>query len=390
MKKANARTPGLKTLRHRLSAGDPTDKKHHLISGDLRQRIQAGEFVDVIPGQRVLADRYGVNFLTIRKAVATLVKEGLLVRQPGRGTFITRLKRERTRTFAAVLGGLSYGLGGQYAALIHGLQEETARHHHDLLLRPHDVNPEAEERVIAELLRSEKVDGVVLWPSQSAGRSAAIRLLRAANMPFVVVMRIDAEHRDQVSYVIDDDYRGGYAATKHLLDLGHRQIGYVARSPEGSGELFEEERWRGFRQAHADAGLAPGPRLQADWLAGAAANAETVPLKFIEALHRLTGVFCMNDRLALALLNLQKALRFQVPGELSVVGYDDMEAADLLGLTTMHYPMREIGAEAVRVLIGEVETARREPQAKILEAHLVVRATSAPPARRQAAAGLPP
>jgi len=384
MANAKVRSKRAKVIRNRLSAGQPTDKKHHLISDDLRRRIAAGELVDLIPGQRLLAGHYGVNFLTIRKAVSTLVKEGLLVRQPGRGTFITRLKRERTHTFAAVLGGLPYGLSGNHTALIQGLQEEAERHHHDLLLRPHNVGAEAEERVITDILQREKVDGVLLWPARNPGPSAALRLLRRAKLPFVVMMRIDAEFRGQVSYVIDDDFRGGYLATKHLLDLGHRQIGYLARSGEGCGELFEEERWRGFRQAHADAGLPPGRRMQADWLAGGAAT-DTVPLRFLEALRGLTALFCMNDRLAFAVLNLQKALRFQVPADLSVVGYDDMEAAEMFGLTTMHQPMREIGAEAVRLLLAEAENTHPEPQARILEPRLVVRSTTAAPVRRELA-----
>jgi len=369
------------SLRQQLSSGLPTDKKHHLISADLRRRIEVGEYADMIPGQRVLAEHYGVNFLTVRKAVATLVKGGLLVLQPGRGTFVTRLKRQRTHTFSAIFGGLSYGLGGQHAALIQGLQAEASRHHYDLLLRSHDGQPQVEEQLIADILKREKVDGVLLWPARSCGQSAAIRLLRQANVPFVVMMRVDAEFRDQVSYVIDDDFRGGYAATKHLLDLGHRRVGYLARTEEGGGELFEEERWRGFQQAHTDAGIAPGPRLKADWLATSPAAAGTLPLRFLEELRGLTALFCMNDRLALAVLNLQKALRIHVPADISLVGYDDMEAADLLGLTTMHQPIQEIGAEAVRQLIAEVETGRSDLSARTLEPRLIVRTTSGPPPR---------
>lgn len=345
-----------------------TDKKHPLISDDLRSRIRAGEFAGLIPGQRALADHYQVNFLTVRKAVATLVKEGLLDRQPGRGTFVTHRKRERTRTFAAVLGGLSFGLGGQHAALIQGIEREASRHRHDVLLRPHEPDARAEDRVIEEILRSEKVDGVLLWPGRSGGKSSAAARLRDAGMPCVVMMRIDAKDRDRVSYVIDDDDCGGCLATKHLLDLGHRRIGYLSRSAEGTGELFEEERWRGFQQAHADLGISPGPRLLADGMGSR---------KFLSKLQGLTGLFCMNDRLALQVLNYQKAWGIEIPGDLSVVGYDDMEAADLLGLTTVHQPMREIGAEAVKLLLAQVESPVRAPESAILVPRLVVRQSTA-------------
>jgi len=355
----------------------PKLRKHDRISNELRKRIRKGEFAERLPGQRVLADDYKVNFLTVRRAVGTLVKEGLLVREPGRGTFVTRLKRQRTQTLAAVFGGLSFGMGGQHAALLQGLQEEAARDQYDLILRPHHGETQVEREAIEEILKRKKVDGVLLWPTRDQGRSGAIRLLKQANLPFVVMVRVDAEYRDEVSYVIDDVYKGGYDATQHLLSLGHRRIGYLARTAsEGAGEWFEEERWRGFRQAQIDAGIKPGPRLQADWIIHSSRTNKAVPAKFLEELRTVSGLFCMNDTLALAFLNLQKALALHVPDNMSVIGYDDVEAADLMGLTTMKMPMHEIGIEAMRLLLDEIEHPRPMPERKVLEARLIQRTTT--------------
>ncbi len=353
-------------------------KKHDLISVDLRKRILKGQLTGRIPGQRVLADEYGVNFLTVRRAVATLVKEGLLVRQPSKGTFVTRLKRERTQTIAAVFGGLSFGLGGQHAALVQGLQEEAARDGYDLILRPHYGEPQLEHQAIEEILKREKVDGVLIWPARDQHRSRAIELLRKANLPFVVMVRVDSGFHDQVSYVIDDIYKGGYEATRYLLGLGHRKIGYLSRtSSEGAGEYFEEERWRGCKQAQLDAGLEPGPRLQADWIIAASRTNKAVPLRFLEDLRKVTALFCMNDYMALAFLNLQKALGLHIPEELSVIGYDDIETADLVGLTTMKMPMREIGIEAMRLLLDEIDHPRAKPVQRVIETKLIERSTTA-------------
>ena len=366
-----------KPTRKKPTAVKAKVKKHDRISVDLRKRILAGEFTGQVPGQRVLADHYGVNFLTVRRAVATLVKEGLLVREPGRGTFVTRLKRERTHTIAAVFGGLSFGLGGQHAALLQGIQEEAARDHYDLILRPHHGEAQVEKQVIEEILKREKVDGVLLWPTRDQSRSKAISLLKQANLPFVVMVRVDTEFHEEVSYVIDDVYKGGYDATKHLISLGHRKIGYLARtSSEGAGEWFEEERWRGFRQAQIDAKIEPGPRLQADWIINSSRTNKAVPLKFLEELRNITALFCMNDYMALAFLNLQKALGLHIPENMSVVGYDDIEAADLMGLTTMKMPMRDIGVEAMRCLLDEIEHPRTVPIRKVLEARLIERTTT--------------
>jgi GntR family transcriptional regulator, arabinose operon transcriptional repressor len=358
-------------------AARKTAKKHHLISAKLREQILTGQYTDQIPGQRALAEEFGVNFLTVRKAIATLVKEGLLNRQSGRGTFVTRLKRARTHNIAAVLGGLSYGFGGQPTKLIAGIQEEAAKFKHDVLFRPHLGDPQLERQAIEDLITRNKCDGILVWPARNRG-SQAIEILQARNIPFVIVMRVDAQYREHVNYVVDDDFEGAYMATTHLLALGHRQVGFVGRAAAGeSADSYEEERWRGFCQAHKDVGVRPGPRLQADWLGQSDNKDATPPKAFLRKISRLTGLVCVNDRVALHLLGLPKLTGIAIPAELSIVGYDDVESAELFNLTTIHQPLAEIGAEAVRLLIDEIDGRRTTPVQKKLAPRLVVRSTTA-------------
>jgi DNA-binding LacI/PurR family transcriptional regulator len=355
-----------------------TSKKHHLISDTLRERIVAGEYTGQIPGQRVLAEEFGVNFLTIRKAVATLVKEGLLDKQTGRGTFITRLRRNRTHNLAAILGGLSYGFGGTHTKLIEGIQKEASRLGHDLIYRPHLGDPQVERQAIEDLVSRGKCDGVLVWPTRNEG-SRAVETLKGHGIPFVVVMRLDARYRQDVSYVVDDDFEGGYLATRHLLDQGHRALGFVGRSARSEGaDTFEEERWLGFIKAHAEAGLSPGARVQADWLLKPEAKAGPLSKAFLKRISGLSGLVCVNDRVALHLLSLPEYTTLSIPGQMSIVGYDDIDAAELFNLTTIHQPLEEIGAEAVRLLIEEIEGGRTAPAQRKLAPRLVVRGTTAP------------
>lgn len=356
-----------------------TAKKHHLIADDLRKSIRQGKLRDRIPGQRVLSKDYGVNFLTIRKALATLAREGLVSQHPGKGTFVTRLRRERTRNLAAVLGGLAHGFGGQHSALIHGIQEEAEKFEHDLIFRPHHGDSRLEQQTLEDLIRREKVDGVLLWPTRRES-SQAIALLQKHKIPFVLVMRVDAETQDDVSYVVDDDLRGGFLAARHLLALGHRRIGYVARTATpGTGDHYEELRWEGFVRAHEKAGVPPGPRVAADWLREELGGPQRFSKRFLRSVTGLTALFCVNDRVALRLLNLPKFAPLQIPRDLSIVGYDDMEAAELVNLTTVHQPMREIGAEAVRLLIADIDGKRGAATHLRLPPQLVVRGSTAAP-----------
>ncbi len=355
-----------------------TAKKHHLISDRLREKILSGAYTDQIPGQRVLAEEFGVNFLTARKAVATLVKEGLLAKQTGRGTFITRLKRARTNNIAAILGGLSYGFGGQPTKLVEGIQQEAAKFGHDVIVRPHLGDPQLERQAIEDLLNRGKCDGVLVWPTRDES-SQAVEILKERGVPFVVVMRVDSRYRQDVNYVVDDDFEGGYLATKHLLDLGHRRLGFVGRSAKSEGaDSFEEERWMGFMKAHNDAGVPVGSRIQADWLAQGEARTPALSKAFLKKVSGLTGLVCVNDRVALHLLGLNQLADSSFPRGISIVGYDDIEAAELFNLTTVNQPLAEIGAEAVRLLLDEIEGRRSSSAQRKLAPRLVVRGTTGP------------
>jgi len=351
--------------------------KHLKISATLRERILAGKYHEQIPGQRALAKEFGVNFITVRKAVATLAKEGLLVKQSGRGTFITRLKRARTHNLAAVLGGLSYGFGGQHPRLIQGIQEEAAKFKQDVIFRPHLGDPLIERQAIEDLIARNKCDGLLVWPTRQDA-SQAVEILRASGIPFVVVMRVDVKFRQDVSYVVDDDFEGGYLAAKHLLDLGHREVGFVGHSAKaGAGNSFEEERWHGFVKAHHDAGVRPGPRIQTDLLADAGAKGLPLTKTFLKKIDGLTALFCVNDRLALHLLGLPKFANLSIPEDISLIGYDDIEAAEHFNLTTVHQPLVEIGSEAVRILMEEIDGGRTAPRQRKVAPRLVVRETTA-------------
>lgn len=353
-----------------------TAKKHHLISAQLRERIMTGVYTDQIPGQRVLADEFGVNFLTIRKAVSTLAREGLLDKQTGRGTFITRLKRARTNNLAAILGGLNYGFGGHHTKLIEGIQGEASKFKHDVIFRPHLGDPQLERQAIEDLITRQKCDGMLVWPTRNE-TSQAVEVLRKNNIPFVIVMRVDARYRKDVSYVVDDDREGGHLAATHLLELGHRQIGFVGKSAKSEGaDSFEEERWLGFVKAHEEAKLPAGPRIQADWLSRPDDKAAPLTKSFLRKISGLTGLVCVNDRVALHLLSLSKSGGLAAPDGLSIVGYDDIDAAELFNLTTVHQPLAEIGAEAVRLLLDEIEGRRRGPAQRMLAPRLVVRDTT--------------
>ncbi|RMI09602.1 LacI family DNA-binding transcriptional regulator [Cellulomonas triticagri] len=179
--------------------------------------------------------------------------------------------------------------------------------------------------------------------------------------------------------VDSENHEGAVLATRHLLDLGHTRIGFLGGRPDLESSRAREA---GYRAALAAAGLHPDP---AHVRSGEYRRADAVePARaMLSTPHPPTAVFAANDQSALGILDAAAALGVRVPHDLSVVGFDDIPeaAAATPPLTTVRQELQEMGARAVRLLLGVLADpeATAEPEHVRLPTTLVVRASTAPP-----------
>ncbi|GJM37835.1 MAG: LacI family transcriptional regulator [Acidimicrobiales bacterium] len=217
-----------------------------------------------------------------------------------------------------------------------------------------------------------RVDGALLIDlSMDTAQSA---LLDRLGVPVVSV----GEILDAIPGVAIDNVGTARMAVEHLLDLGHRRIGVLGGAPPTTTvSPVAQRRERGWREALESAGIEPEPALCADGAfavdGGAAAMAELLDLA-----DPPTAVFCMSDRMALGALVTAAARGLTVPGDISLMGFDDDDLAATFGLTTMRQPVTDIGARAARCLLDHV--AGDGPDGvEVVPVELVVRSTTAPP-----------
>ena len=215
---------------------------------------------------------------------------------------------------------------------------------------------QARERLAARALRG-RLDGV-LCVSLAPG-DAEIAQLQAAQVPVVL---IDRAHPRLPSITIDD-VEGGRMAARHLLELGHRRIGFVGDVEENRYGFDSSARRRaGFEAELAEAGFPLDPELIEQRPHGRELAREAG-----EALlgrdDPPTAVFASSDVQAIGVLEAAQAAGMPVPGELSVIGFDNVEAAGYIGLSTIAQPLEEsgaLGAELLlRALTGEPVTGCR-------------------------------
>ncbi|MQY11773.1 Ribose operon repressor [Streptomyces sp. RB5] len=230
-----------------------------------------------------------------------------------------------------------------------------------------------EEAAYLGLFAEQRVRGVLVTPADATG--ATVRSFARHGIPYVFVDRT-AAGADACSVSVDD-VRGGTLAVRHLLDAGHREVVYVS----GPLQLPQvRDRRTGALAALAEAGLPAGAllRIEAERLdvsAGRDAGARLLGMS-----PRPTAVFCANDLLALGVLQTLYAAGVSVPGDLALVGYDDIEfaAAAVVPLTSVRQPARRMGRLAAELLMEETsgDAAGHEHRTVVLQPELVVRRSS--------------
>ncbi|PZG23533.1 LacI family DNA-binding transcriptional regulator [Nonomuraea aridisoli] len=311
---------------------------------------------------RVVNGRYGVSASTIaqvRSAIERLGYESSLV--------ATSLRRSRTN----VLGLVTHSFQSYTAEVLKGVMEALRQSGFDLIVYAngdlYGTYSEGWEQRHLTRLSGTLTDGCIVLTPWGEVRSST---------PVVV---IDPAKDSAAPSVTADNLAGATAVVEHLLGLGHRRIGFIAGRSSLAAAWAREE---GYRSALAEAGVRVDPTLigRGDF------NPESaVPLAraLLDRADRPTAVFAASDGMALKTLEVAKDLGIDVPGDLSVVGFDNIPESALAepALTTVDQSMYRLGYEAARMLKSLVSGEWEGPSHIVLPTRLVIRGSTASPAR---------
>jgi DNA-binding LacI/PurR family transcriptional regulator len=235
--------------------------------------------------------------------------------------------------------------------------------------------PQQRDHHLAALTRRHRADGVMVVSLRLSRQQ--LESFRRAGVPLVTVGVL----APGVPQTITDDVMGGRLATRHLLALGHRRIGFVgdtAHRPSVThlGFSSSQHRLSGYRQALAAAGVGYNPGLVRRGPFGPA-NAETLTAGLLARPDRPSAIFAASDTQAMGVLTAADRCGIAVPGQLSVIGFDDIESAALLGLSTVRQPLENSGAEGARRLCALLRGERVRPLRQQLTLEVVHRASTA-------------
>jgi LacI family transcriptional regulator len=277
----------------------------------------------------------------------------------------------RTNTIGAIIPTMENAI---FARGLQAFQDELRRHGFTMLVASTSYNSEIEEEQIRALV-SRGADALLLIGHE---RSTEIyKFLEAQGVPFVATWAFDAAAtRPSVGF---DNVAAMQNLASKAIAMGHKSMAMI--SAETTHNDRAHGRLLGIKNAMSIAGIDPGSLIVHE-TAYSIENGEIGFEKVMQAQPRPTVVFCGNDVLALGALRRAAQMGLNVPDDVSITGFDDLEIAQIAHppLTTVHVPHREMGRRAAHALVGMVKDSKPIESVE-LEANLVLRMTLGPAPR---------
>ena len=306
------------------------------------------------------------NTDTVKEKTRKLVLDAMAQLGYRHNVIAASLASNKTNTIGYVVPELH---GSFFGSMMAGSEQVLRQaNKHMFVVTGH--SDEALEIKEIEALLSRRCDALILHV-EAVSDDYLIDLV-SQDVPLVIVNRyIEAIGENCISL---DNETGGYLATHHLIQQGHKDIAYI------SGSLFKADgvnRLEGHKRALNDAGLNYEPSLMVEGDFQAKSGEAGIE-KLFGADKHFTAVACANDEMASGAINALRAAGKLVPEDVSVIGFDNIDFASYLtpALTTVDYPVRDIGAMAARWILNHAYGDHKMTLTHILEPRLVERGTT--------------
>ncbi|MBC7250456.1 MAG: GntR family transcriptional regulator [Anaerolineae bacterium] len=364
---------------------------HTQLLNEVRHYILSGQWPpgSRIPSELQLQQQLQISRSTIRQALRA-AQEGLIERVPGKGTFVARSLADKSNSqlIGFVISEFRTTFEGQ---LLCGAENVTRARGYRIIFYRSKAEVSEENRLL-ELLMQDRVGGIIIWPALGGDEQSRVlfRLAAQGTPPLALMDRTFPNL--ECDCVLCDNYGGAYAATEHLIALGHRQIVFLSRPILQL--LPIAERLRGYRQALLDAGLSPLPPLlvgipdheiTAEYALRTYTDVNNQDVReiarYLESPQRATAIFTMNDLMALQVLSAARLVGLRVPDDFSLVGFDDLDIVTQLEvpLTTVAQDPLALGSRAAEMIIERIEGYNGPARQVVLPTQLMIRASTAPP-----------
>jgi DNA-binding LacI/PurR family transcriptional regulator len=349
------------------------------IVDDIKSKIASKELKagDQLGSHAELSSTYGVSLITVKKALGTLIHEGVVFSRVGKGTYVARPPfdghRQENPTIGLVLQDMRSPF---FSRVMHSVEDAAYELGYHVLLSNSSGKAEKEDGQIARF-RAFGVKGLIIASmSHKYHATPTIRRLLHDGFPFVMVSYIADE---EIPFVGSDHQLGGYMATEYLIKLGYKTIGYINGE---TGNLVGDLRRRGYEDAlraygrRIDKRLVHHLRLKGEW--HDYQSGHEIGKKFLKLDPKPDALFIYNDLSALGFQDAILAQGLRIPENVAIVGFDDIDRGEYAAvpLTTVRQPTTMIGKKSVELLLKLMD-GKNGSLRMVLKPELIIRESCA-------------
>lgn len=284
------------------------------------------------------------------------------------------LRHRKTNTLGVVIPEIVHYF---FSTVISGIESVAYEAGYNVILTQSNESAQREATDLKALFNS-RVDGMLISISRETNHYEHIESILAKDVPVVFFDR--SYDNPNTSKVLVDDYEGAYDAVKHLIDQGCRRIAHLEMAP---GLAIAEDRKRGYLDALKEHNLPVDDRLTIICPSGTLEDGQRAAEQLLSQKNLPDSIFANNDLLAFGAMQVIKKKGLRIPDDIAIVGYSNWFFSALMDppLTSVHQPGFEMGMEAARMLISQIEMKEKGmkdivPEKKILKTHLVIRESS--------------
>ncbi|QGP93079.1 HTH-type transcriptional regulator DegA [Neomoorella glycerini] len=287
-----------------------------------------------------------------------------------RNLLAAALMKKNTHTLGLIIADIANPF---YAEIARAVEDKAAENHFNVIVCNTDNNLKKEAAYIA-ILRQKRIDGIIFTTPEINNNNIKKLYQEQPDFPMVLIgSRIEG---CAIDTVLVNNYLGTTEAMKYLTSLGHKRIGFIYGLPT---TLSSRERLAGYHHYLAENGMKRDSKL----ILGGAFKIENGYQKAKELLqleNPPTAIFAANDLIAIGALETAREMGIEVPNELSILGYDNINLSTITypKLTTVAQPMMEMGARAAEMVIERIHGRRSSPEVVTLLPRLVVRDSTGP------------
>lgn len=279
------------------------------------------------------------------------------------------LKENKSRSIGIIVPEIANNF---FSNAINGAEEIAQERGYRVMIFQTRESAEKEHACLQHVL-DRKLDGVLMSLSGNTKDYSFLETMLKEEFPMVFFDRVP--HTLKANKVVADNFQGAFDATEHLIKMGRKRIGHITSPPVLS---ITKERLAGYKAALDKHNMEYNPNLvkymEFDY------SIITNTIKQLIHDENPDALFTASDRLALSCYGAIKSLKVEIPKQIAVVGFTNLKVADLLNppMTTVKQPAFELGAEAVNILIDNIEGKKKDQSYRKLElpTQLIIRESS--------------